>query len=166
MIVRDLAGQVFGRLLVVSRADNVGAKVAWLCQCACGSEKIVMATNLLAGTTVSCGCLRSEHQSARIAKRNLRHGHNRSGQESRTHKSWVSMLTRCGNPNHKSFASYGGRGIQVCARWKRFENFLADMGERPDGKTLDRIDVNGNYEPANCRWATPSEQQKNKRGSR
>lgn len=93
----------------------------------------------------------------------IRHGHASYGKPSRTYKSWRSMLDRCTNPNKDNFAQYGGRGIKVCADWMFFENFLADMGERPEGMTLDRIDSDGHYEPANCRWATLSVQQRNKR---
>lgn len=81
----------------------------------------------------------------------------------RTHKTWTSMKGRCRNPNDAMWKYYGARGITVCARWLKFENFYADMGERPEGKTLDRIDVNGHYEPGNCRWATPLEQRHNQR---
>lgn len=92
-----------------------------------------------------------------------RHGHASYGKASRTYKSWRAMLDRCTNPNKDNYAQYGGRGIKVCANWTFFDNFLADMGERPEGRTLDRIDTDGNYEPENCRWATLAAQQRNKR---
>jgi len=95
------------------------------------------------------------------------HGNTRGGKETRTYRSWRSMMKRCYNKNTKDFSNYGGRGITVCERWRNsFESFLSDMGERPESKTLDRIDVNGNYEPSNCRWATHVEQSYNKRISK
>ncbi len=96
-------------------------------------------------------------------KVNLVHGHNAKGKESRTHRSWRQMRHRCMCRNHTRWADYGGRGIAVCAAWDSFERFLADMGERPAGMSLDRKNVNGNYEPTNCRWATGSQQQRNRR---
>lgn len=83
--------------------------------------------------------------------------------ETPTYRSWTSMISRCGNPNNVSWAHYGGRGITICDAWRTFLGFLADMGERPEGKTLDRINNDGNYEPGNCRWATASEQSRNRR---
>lgn len=96
----------------------------------------------------------------------MSHGHCVRYRNSPTYKSFCMMKTRCNNPNYDGFADYGGRGIQVCSRWASFEAFLEDMGERPEGTTLDRIDVDGNYEPANCRWATVREQNRNMRHGR
>jgi hypothetical protein len=96
----------------------------------------------------------------------LTHGHTRGGRQSPTYNSWMGMIDRCTKPNHIGYATYGGRGIKVCERWRKFADFLADMGERPEGKTLDRIDSYGNYEPGNCRWATTSEQMLNRPSNR
>lgn len=95
-----------------------------------------------------------------------RHGHARHGKVSGEYWSWLQMLKRCHNPKTFGYADYGGRGITICERWLRFDNFLADMGSRPKGTSLDRIDNNGNYEPGNCRWATHKEQSRNKRSNR
>lgn len=167
MPVKNIIGERFGRLVVVkpgkrpleSRVTNT----YWFCECDCGGSVSASSNNLRSGSIVSCGCYRREQMSAVAAKYNFRHGHNVAGKETRTHKSWVSMLQRCKNSRRKDFPDYGGRGIKVCERWSDYVNFLADMGERPEGMTLDRIDVNGDYEPSNCRWATPSDQQRNKR---
>jgi hypothetical protein len=157
----NISGQKFERLLAIEPIRG-GKKIKWRCLCDCGNERLIDGAKLRNGESRSCGCLQKELQSSRIAQSNLRHGHNKKGQQTKTHKSWVAMLHRCRGQNYSDYYRYGGRGITVCERWHLFENFLADMGERPEGKTLDRIDVYGNYTPENCRWATLSEQQRNK----
>lgn len=151
----DITLQRFGRLVALwpQNKDKRGLYL-WLCLCDCGRETVVRGSDLREGKTKSCGCLHDELAS----KRNFRHGHSKG---TRTYRSWMAMRDRCRYSNHKDYEHYGGRGIKVCERWQSFENFLADMGERPVGLTLDRIDPNGNYEPGNCRWATWSEQREN-----
>lgn len=158
----DLIGMRFGMLVVLSRADNTPTgHPRWLCRCEhknCGKEVVVRGDHLRRSNneaTVSCGCY------GRI--KSITHGHSVRGR-SPTYSSWTAMIARCTNPNNKHYADYGGRGIQVCAHWRSFESFLADMGEKPPGTSLDRFpDGNGNYEPGNCRWATPTQQSRNSR---
>lgn len=126
--------------------------------CDCGVEKRVRTTDLRRGFTRSCGCTSRK----RCAEKIRSHGQSNAA----IYRSWSQMIQRCTNASLKSFANYGARGISVCARWRIFENFLSDMGERPAGLTLDRIDVNGNYEPGNCRWATRTVQARNTRANK
>lgn len=143
----------FGRLRIVTILTTKQV----FAECDCGTQKLYWRANLIRSKspTRSCGCMRREqrHTYAR------RHGHYRS----RTYRSWYSMKTRCANPANNNYVNYGARGITVCDEWQDFPAFLADMGVRPSGMSLDRIDVNGNYEPHNCRWATAYQQAQNKR---
>jgi hypothetical protein len=159
-----LEGVPFGRLTAISvgQPSNQG-KTRWVCRCSCGGSTLTTAYELISGHTRSCGCENVERATA-WGRANRTHGHARHGNRSPEYLTWQAMHQRCYKPKTRSFEYYGGRGIAVCERWKSFENFLADMGERPADKTLDRIDSNSHYEPQNCRWATGSEQRLNQRG--
>lgn len=155
---RDLAGQVFGRLTAVSDAGSNGRDRLWFCRCQCGGSKVVSVGMLRQSRTRSCGCLNRETHT--------KHGSAHRGQWTRAYRAWRGMRVRCLNPKCVWYHRYGGRGITICDRWLSFEYFLADMGECPDGLTLDRINNDGNYEPSNCRWATWTQQRANRSDSR
>jgi hypothetical protein len=144
----DIIGQTFTRLTVeaVVGKDLYGHKLV-SCSCSCGGHIEVRASDVRRGTTKSCGCLKEGHGLT----------------DSPTYTSWRAMKGRCLNENASNYDNYGGRGIRICDRWLNFESFLLDMGHRPKGKTLDRIDPDGNYEPSNCRWATAKQQANNQR---
>jgi len=155
----DITGQRFGRLVVIRyhgyetpKGTSDSRNALWLCKCDCGNEAIVRGSHLRAGETKSCGCITRKH------------GKSRSN--SKTYSSWKGLIQRCLNKNNKRYMDYGGRGIKVCDEWKTFNGFYLDMGDRPNGKTIERVDNNGNYEPNNCSWATPKEQSRNNRSNR
>ena len=152
----DITGQRFGRwtALCPVGADRNGRR--WLCRCSCGAERPVSAHNLRSGKSLSCGCVHHENPG------HLIHGMSHT----KMHVAWKGMLARCENPNNTNYCRYGARGIRVCERWHKFANFFADMGPRPVGAQIDRINNDGNYEPGNCRWVTRRQNCNNQRRSR
>lgn len=149
MAFADLTGRRFGRLVALRRAENdSGGRTVWECRCDCGTIKCIRAAALTQGLTKSCGC--------------LRHGKSKT----RLYHIWANMIQRCENPKSNRFHLYGGRGVSVCKEWREdFMNFYswAIQNGYTDTLSIDRIDADGNYEPSNCRWATMSEQNKNRR---
>jgi hypothetical protein len=160
MQFNDLTGQKFGQVTVIRLDGMRKRQTYWMCLCDCGRETSINAWHLRSGRTTSCGCRRTVH------------GHARKGKEMRTYIIWMGMRERCNNPNTRNYANWGGRGIKVSPQWDSFENFLADMGERPPGLsknskrakfTLERRNNSKGYEPGNCYWATWTEQANNRR---
>lgn len=157
----DRVGHVYGRLKVTSRFEcgpaSKGQRTKWNCECECGATKVATGHELANGDTTSCGCYQRES----TVERNRRHGMTGTP----TYRSWYAAKGRCHNPNNAKYASYGGAGIKMCDRWREsFDAFFEDMGARPEGTTIDRLDQCKGYEPGNCRWAT-SEEQSRTRGT-
>lgn len=149
-----IMGNRYSRMTVISEPFKKDGDKEWriICRCDCGEERVVHARSLPSGNTKSCGCIQGDER------------HDMS--KSREYYSWKGMIQRCQNPNHIFFELYGARGVTICDRWLDFRNFYADMGPRPPRHTLDRIDNFGDYEPNNCRWATPKTQTNNMRANR
>lgn len=155
-MIKDISNQRFGRLVAIAPTGEMRRGVSlWRCRCDCGETKIAAVNSLRGGLVRSCGCLIREV----AAERQRTHGMHGT----RTYKTWDCMIQRCSNPSSTSYPRYGGIGTTVCDRWRKFESFLADMGERPSGMSLDRIDSNKGYEPGNCRWSDTLTQARNRR---
>lgn len=160
--LKDYSGLKFGRLTVlelVARDWGVACNHIWRMRCDCGAVVDKNIRMVRQGHTSSCGCVKREETTAR----NTTHGLSRA--HPKTYRSWKDMRARCRNPNDSDYSDYGGRGITICAAWEDFATFLNDVGPRPEGMSLDRINVNGDYEPGNVRWASDETQANNKRNN-
>lgn len=158
MSAENIAGYKFGFWTVDFRLPWKGGQYA-ACTCDCGTRKSVHIGSMKRRLSSSCGC----NTGAIISASKIRHGGCKRTGTTGEWRSWSAMKYRCYNPNHEQYNDYGGRGIKVCERWMKFDLFLEDMGPRPLGLTIDRIDTNGNYEPGNCIWSTRKTQCRNKR---
>jgi hypothetical protein len=156
----DITGQVFGRLTVIrfNRNEKTGGS-SWICRCNCGVERSFYSINLRRGMTTSCGCAHAEIVTTHGASQ-------KRGPLAGTYSSWRSMRARCNDKSHRAFIEYGGRGITICDKWKDFSQFAKDMGPRPRGKTLDRIENDKGYFKGNCRWVTRLSQARNRQNTR
>lgn len=158
MVSTDITGNKYGRLTVIALhshgSRNPWSHTKWLCRCDCGNEIIVARGNLTTGNTQSCGCLYKETRYGAFVPN-----------DNRLYNSWRAMKARCNNPNNNRYYAYGARGIKVCPEWESYPNFKKWALENGYSKelTIDRIDNDGNYEPANCRWVAPEEQSKHRR---
>lgn len=160
--IKDMEGLRFERLLVISFSHMCDhGNTYWKCKCDCGEVKTISRAQLIQHKTKSCGCLAKEMRGKVLYK----HGHALSTVISPTYSSWGRMKKRCLSPSHDKYKYYGGRGIKICKRWHKFENFLADMGNRPKGLTLDRINNNKGYSKTNCKWSNGKEQVRNRRNT-
>jgi hypothetical protein len=156
-LFRDITGERFGRLIALRPTKKrLNGHIAWMCLCDCGRKTLISGKKLRIGHTRSCGCWKREGLAAT-------HGATRGRTKTVEYATWSGMLRRCRNQNSADFQYYGARGIKVCKRWLKFENFLADMGLRPDGYSIERIDNDGNYEPRNCKWIPMQENRKHQK---
>lgn len=157
----NLTNQKFNRLTVLQFAFIRKGAYYWKCKCDCGVIKNIASDGLKRNRIKSCGCLRKELQKKLLTTHGMSLKDDKSRKPTKIYNTWKNMKARCSNPKDKSYYRYGGRGITICDKWLKFENFYKDMNEPPKRKTLDRINNDGNYEPSNCRWATYKEQRHN-----